>query len=253
MKRFALWIPLLILFIIFLVGIGFLLSGKEKERSPLPELAKESPSQSSVSLSNFTKTIYRDDRILATVKADHFEIARRKFWIFGIKDLNEISFSNLHIAAYLYDRDPSDVDFYSLTEKTLAGLGMGAPLFNRKGRPLSKEVGLITRARIKGLTIEIFRNGKLVLSVRARGANLDPGKAEASMVNCIVEDAQAGMLIWGKTVIWKNKGKTFNIPREYIVTTPEGKRRGRGMTANIDSDFAVTISKRRSKSAAPGE
>lgn len=175
-------------------------------------------------------------RLLMQIKADEIKVNPRRFFVFNIKSINEITITNIKAAFYFYEDKPkSDADKPQL-EVDLLNLYEGV-MHQKKGNAVPKELGRITRGVIKGFTLEIYKKGKIFVIVKANEGEIDFRKKIVEMKDVHLEEIMSKKVIKSNFAVWDNKEKVFKIPGEYIATTPKGSAKANGL--RVDLNFGV--------------
>jgi hypothetical protein len=183
-----------------------------------------------------SSTYDNNGRLLMQIKADEIKVNPRRFFVFNIKSINEVTITNIKAAFYFYEDKPkSDSDKPQL-DIDLLNLYEGV-MHQKKGNAVPKELGRITRGVIKGFTLEIYKKGKLFVIVKANEGEIDFRKKTVEMKNAHLEEVISKKIIKSNFAVWDNKEKVFKIPGEYIATTPKGSAKANGL--RVDLNFVV--------------
>jgi hypothetical protein len=180
-----------------------------------------------IDIKGINHTIYEDNRLVAQIKADEIKINPRKFYIFNISTLNELTVINADFEVYLYP-DIKKNGIFPFTNNIL-------PVTEKQHMP--KEFGLITRGIIKGLSLKAHRSNKPFLIVKAANGYIDFKNKRIILEKASVEEISSGKRIISDSIVWDQKGKVFKIRDEYLAVTPKGKASGRGVQFNLDFVF----------------
>jgi len=221
---------------IFVLTIGVLLWGLNQRTEVNSKLSsailkgdtENTPSPYPMRIEDFTYTTSKDNRLVARITADEFKVNPRKFFVFNINPFNEATITNAKMEVYLYEESPQNVDLFSFRESLKS-------LENKeKRKAVLKELGLVTRGVIKGLTLHVYKNDKLTFVVKAQRAHTDFRKNETKLMNVSVEDKTLKRNISSKSVIWDNKEKVFRVPGEYIMLADRKATKGKGLEIGLD-------------------
>ncbi|OGW50638.1 MAG: hypothetical protein A2Z50_03325 [Nitrospirae bacterium RBG_19FT_COMBO_42_15] len=175
-------------------------------------------------------------RLLMQIKADEIKVNPRRFFVFNIKSINEVTITNVKAAFYFYeDKTQTDVN-KPQTDVDLLKLYEGV-IHQKKGDAVPKEFGRITRGVINGFTLEIYRREKLSVIVKANEGEIDFRKKIVEMKDVHLEEVLSKKIIKSNFAVWDNKEKFFKIPGEYIAATPKGSAKAQGL--KVDLNFKV--------------
>ncbi len=226
-------------YVIPVIVLGLLLfflwkPGGEKE--PPASFPEEAISSYPLRIKGFSSSTYDDNRLIARIEADEFLVKQRRFFVFNIRPFKEAAFTNARLELHLYKKMPPGADIFSSAGDILS--------LDKKGRSNLKGIGLITRGVVNGFTLEVYREDKPLLVVKAKKAYIDFKKKRTKLSGVRIEDVLSGKIIKSGSVIWKHKENVFDIPGEYIALTPKGTARGKGIKVNFDFDVSLLKSER---------
>ena len=158
------------------------------------------------------------EKLRFRLKADRVEVAKRKFGIFYVNPLKEATFSNLELEVY-EDADrqaPAIVFSAELVAQLLPA-------------PIAKEFGVITRIRVDGLHITLYREGHAVSSITAQHAAIDPKTRMTTMTGDVSVAAAEGRSIRGQESTWDQAAGLFWIPGPYLLVRDGKVTQGKGL------------------------
>ena len=184
-----------------------------------------------IRLQGISNSIYDNNRIIAKMEADEFKVNPRKFFVFNVKSLNEITITNVKLEIY-YNNDnknSSNVDLIPLSQLQFSEF--------KEGNRAKNGMGLITRGIVKGLSLRVYKANQLSLVVKAKEAHINFRNREMRMKNASIEEVISKRLIESKSIIWDNEQKLFDIPGEYIIVTSREKAKGKGIKVGIDFEL----------------
>ncbi|MBI5058094.1 MAG: hypothetical protein HZB61_15900 [Nitrospirae bacterium] len=207
---------------------GFIILNLLQKRATVSTAITDKDFSTPLNITGLSQSIHDyNGRLLAKIEADGFKVNPRRFYVFNVKSINEVTITNARIELYVYEKEQTpEVDLISLSESIL-------PHSNTGGS--SKEFGRITRGMINKMSIEVYKNGKISMSARAGQGVIDFRKRVTKMKDVSIEDASTQKVIKSNAVIWDNKEKVFIIPGDYIAITPKGSAKGNGL--KIDLNF----------------
>lgn len=202
-----------------------------------PYLAAEPVHQSHIpfhqEVTNFTFQQFGEFGLVTRLHADSLSVVPRRFLFFNIKAVNEAHLLNAHIESHMYAHDPDDITLLP----AVRGLGTGGGRGGKSGGQYG-EFGLITRALVKGVTVELFKADKLVLILRADEGSVDHKNKDPSFSRAVLQNSSATRRIVSKRIIWDPRSRVFRIPGTYVALTEKGESRGKGV--KVDIDFTVS-------------
>ncbi len=230
-------IKILLILVLCLASGALIWSLVQKKGAHKPAERMEDGISYPLSIKGISSSSYDSNgRLLMQIKADEIKVKPRRFFVFNIKSINEVTITNVKAAFYFYeDKTKSDVN-KPQTDVDLLNLYEGV-IHQKKGDAVPKEFGRITRGVIKGFTLEIYRKEKLSVIVKANEGEIDFRKKMVEMKDVHLEEVLSKKIIKSNFAVWDNKEKFFKIPGEYIAATPKGSAKARGL--KIDMDFKV--------------
>jgi hypothetical protein len=224
----------LVLLLIAVVIIALLYLAFRNPAIPAVPAQVEKSGSSTMSISGFGFSIYEGAALRTRVQADLFRIVPRKFGIFRMKSINEAALTKARFEIYT-DRNEVGQD-----KKRDAGVfsALGDEFNTQtRGAPGMQGVGNVTRLVMDGMELAFCREGTPYLEARASSGVMDFKKKEIRMRGAILEHLPSQKKIAGKTIFWDDRARLFKIPGRYESITSRGRRKGRGVT--VDLDFRV--------------
>ena len=170
-------------------------------------------------IKDFTSTQYSGNFLVRQLHADEFSIEPRRFFVFNVRSINEIVIDHARLSVYLSDKiTDRHVDLFSFDGGLFSAekKGMG-------GEKISypSNVGLITRAIIKGIQIEIYRDKKPILSITARAGYINLKNKNVRLKDAVFKNTVNGKTVKSRLAVWDNKRQLFVLPRKYIFYRSE--------------------------------
>jgi hypothetical protein len=172
---------------------------------------------------------FDDSRLLVRIKADEIKINPRKFLIFNIRKVNELTITNANLEVYLKP-DAEDKKPYLLTENNIP-----ESIYPKKNRASDIKLGMVTRGVVKNIAVKMFNDQELLLVIKAPSANIDFKNKEVKLKTVQVEHIPSGKHITASTIYWDEQNECFKIPGKYFVNAPEGNVWGKKV--RFDTNF----------------
>ena len=161
---------------------------------------------------------FDDTRFLIRIKADEIKINPRKFLIFNIRKVNELTITNANLEVYLQpDGEDKNKEPYLLTENNIP-----ESIYPKKNRASDVRLGMVTRGVVKNIVVKMFNDQEPLLVIKAVSANIDFKNKEVKFKKVQVEHIPSGKLISASTILWDEQKECFKIPGKYFVNAPEG-------------------------------
>lgn len=210
-------------------GIYLLKSGsgsRHVEIEPPSSASQDIASGVLFQLGGFDYTAYEGDRRAFRIKADHFEISKRKFGPFYVSPLKEASASGVELHIYQ--------DGQQTEEDGRPDISWGDVL-----EVLPDEIknqGVITRFRVQGLKANIYRDGEIVSSVSSESAVIDPKRRLALFEGRFSVKAGESVLV-SEAGEWDQGARLFRVPGPYMLMTAAGMNRGSGLQFDAELNF----------------
>jgi hypothetical protein len=189
---------------------------------------EKKPTPYPLQIKGFVYSSFNDRGPVYRIKADELKINPRKFFVFNIRSLNEVTLENAEIAVYLYPEAEEKVGLFPLKEQFAK---------TARSRGVPKGFGVLTRGVIKNLVLKIYKAEKEQLIVRAQKARIDFKKNVTKLSDASIQDITADKIITSQNMYWSEEEKAFRIPGEYVVDTPLGRTGGKGV--KIDLEFTT--------------
>jgi hypothetical protein len=170
--------------------------------------------------------VYRNGLLVSEAEAEDFKIIPKKFFVFKVKSINEAVITNARIKLFEQNEsresrkkdDPFGSLFREFTDK-------------------ENGEGLITRATVKGIDVNIYKAEKLTHHLTAASADLKAGANQTAFYNVAIEHPSSRMVIRTEKLLWDTQEKQFKAPGRYTASSPEGEVKGKGI--QIDLDFKM--------------
>jgi hypothetical protein len=160
--------------------------------------------------------------VWSRLKADRIEVAKRKFGIVYVNPLKEASLTNVELE--IHERNGA-WDSDNLLD-----------LFREVLPPdLTKEIGIVTRIRITGLTVKMVRNGQVASSITAQRALIDPKTRVTELSGRVVVAAADGRSVISQKSTWDRDTGLFWISGSYLYQQAGKMVKGNG--ARFDAEL----------------
>lgn len=214
--------------IIFIFALGLLIVWAflpEKKRSNTLPQSYNPP----LVMDGLSYKVYNDGILVSKMEAEEFKIRPRKFFIFNIKSVNEAILINVKLNMYIKnkktkeDKEIADIDLLNPIFDATTGKGTGA--------------GLITRAIIKGIDVNIYNSDVLTHKIKATEADFILKKKKIVFLNVTLEHPPSNKLINAKKIIWDAQEKAFMVYSLDKASSTKEKAKGKGL--KIDLDFNI--------------
>ncbi len=171
-------------------------------------------------------TAYENDKKIFRLRADHFEVAKRRFGMFYLNPLTEASGFNVDLEVYDDStqkgaRNP----FVFLTGETIT-----------KALPVPDigSLGVITRIKIEGLKMSLYRDGQLISTVTSQQAMIDPKVKTAILTGNFSVRAMGGKSLISQEGYWDQTTGIFSVEGSYLLVSPQKVRQGNGLRFDIN-------------------
>jgi hypothetical protein len=102
-----------------------------------------------------------------------------------------------------------------------------------RGMANLRGVGRVTRGKVAGMQLIIYRRDKTTLMVHAKNAEIDFKKRQTRMNDAILSIPEEHYLLRSKQIIWDDRKKLFVVPGEYVLTKAGERRKGTGLVLNF--------------------
>lgn len=166
------------------------------------------------------------------IKADDFEVSPRKFFIFNVKKLNEITLNNVTVEFNKYQKKPADINADNIRQIFLspADGGLSSPEALIAG---TINTGLITRGVYNNIVLKIYSNHSVLLIISAERAYAEFKENKINFHNAVIEDMKTKEIVKSRLIILKNNADHFYIPEQYVKLSPSGVIRGKGLQIRL--------------------
>lgn len=180
----------------------------------------------------YAQEVKEGDKRGHSLKADELRISPRGLGIFLVQPVKEAILVNAYIEVHLLAKENLqngiDIFPYSLISSVTSS--------NEKKdkRFTASSIGLITRLVFKKLHLNIYKGETLSVTVSANEALTNFKNKETIFKEFQIEQKSSKKLISTRSAKWDAKEKVFKIPGEYVVVTPKGTARAKGIKINLD-------------------
>ncbi len=238
-----------------------------------------------------SKTRIAGDLVLE-MAADEFRVSPRKFMVFNINIVNDALLSNAKFTIYNKKPGPvlSQPEsiacgpeyfnyFSSFLDFTLGKSYAKFTIYDKKPGPVlsqpesiacvpenfnyfssfldftlgkSKGQGIISKAIIKGVSIGIYNNDKLVFSIISPVAEIGLSNDRSFFYNVTLEHPSTKRFIYAKKIYWDNKDGRFIVPGIYKASSKKGKATGKGLAIDLGFNLIPLYAKNNRSSTRPG-
>jgi hypothetical protein len=226
------FLKVILLFIIF-ASLGFLLliSLETSDQSIVSTLNKKK-NLNATSIQGMKFQSSTDGRIITRGVAKELKVNPRKFFIFNIKQFNELTLDGVTIEFYKNEGESSGVDLGDLIDRFSSGSSgksssSKTPIFG------ATNTGLITRGVINKLILKIYDKNKLSLMIKAPAAYLNFKKNKIIFLNALVEDIDSKEIINSRKIVFKRGENVLRVPGQYVLLSPTGSKKGSGLKINL--------------------
>lgn len=226
MRRTA-WSSLLLLAIVLIIG-AILLTAKwpEEESPPLPSAQRSDqprPPAPIFSLKGFSSTQYAEEKLLSRITAEELIATPRKFGIFKINSVYDLTLVNAQLEHHLGSgRPPAGFDPFAEAFALAAA------------SEKMKQIGSILKRSIDGLELLVYRDGRPDLRVKALKTVYDAKSGRTRLEKVIIEHLPSQRKIAGHKALWNPETLSFRIEEGYLLETPQGTENGRGLGVRLD-------------------
>ena len=226
------FLKVILLFIIF-VSLGFLLliSLETSDQSIVSALNKKK-SLNPISIQGMKFQSSKDGRIIARGAAKELKVNPRKFFIFNVKQFNELTLDGVTIDFYKNEGEPSGIDLGDLMDNFSSGNG-GKSSSSKRHISGATNTGLITRSVINKFILKIYDKNELSLIIKAATACLNFKKNKIIFYNAIVEDIDSKEIINSRKIVFKREENVLRVPGQYVLLSPTGSKKGSGLKINL--------------------
>jgi len=182
-------------------------------------------------INGLSHKVYNNGILVSKMEAEEFKIRPRKFFIFNIKSVNEAILTNVKLNMYIKNKElkegkeVADIDLLNPIFDATTGKGTGT--------------GLITRAVIKGIDVNIFISDVLTHKLKATSADFMLKKKRIVFYNASLEHPPSSRLISADKIIWDAQEKAFMVYNLDKTSSTKEKAKGKGKGLKIDLDFNI--------------
>lgn len=173
-------------------------------------------------------TAYAGEKPRFRVRADLIEVAKRKYGFVYFSPLQEAVVTNLDLELYENSGDKG-------------GAAPGsAPLFEEifaEAFPahMMRDVGVMTRVRIDGVRVMRYRDGRVVSTVIAEHAEVDPRSKVTSLTGNVKVAVNDGRWVLSPSGTWDQRTGWFSVDGPYLEAR-DGKIT-QGLGARFDMEL----------------
>jgi hypothetical protein len=185
-----------------------------------------------ISVQGFTVQTFNGNQIITKATAKELKITPRKFFIFNIRPLNELTLNEVTIEFYKSEDEPSGVDLADLMHK-LSSRSNGKSSSSKKHKFGAIKTGLITRGVINKLVLKIYNKNNLSMIVQAPTAYVNFKRNEIIFQNATADNIVSREIIKSRKIVLKWEENALNVPGQYVLLSPTGFRKGRDLKINL--------------------
>ena len=175
--------------------------------------------------------IFQGDHVIR-IKADDFKVSPREFYIFNVKQLNEIELNNVTVEFNIDENKPADKNLTYIRQifssPVDGGLSSTETLIAE-----SINTGLITRGVYNNVVLKIYSNHSVLLAIKAEKADTEFKENKINFHNAIIEDIRTNEIVRSRLAILKKNTDHFYIPDQYVKLSPSGVIRGKGLQIRL--------------------
>ena len=230
MYRYRL-LKVILLFIIF-ASLGFLLISLETSDQSIVSTLNKKNNLDAISIQGMKFQSSTDGRIITRGAAKELKVNPRKFFIFNIKQFNELTLDGVTIEFYKSEGESSGIDLGDFMDKFSSG-SSGKSSSSKRPKFGATNTGLITRSVINKLILKIYDKNKLSLMIKAPAAYLNFKKNKIIFHNAIVEDIDSKEIINSRKIVFKSGENVLRVPGQYVLLSPTGSKKGNGLKINL--------------------
>jgi lipopolysaccharide export system protein LptC len=222
-----------ILLFVILVSIGFFfLIGAESSRQSIVSTQNKQKHHNSLWVQGLRFQSFNGKQIIAKAVVKELKVNPRKFSIFNIKPLKELTLNNVTMEFHKSEEDPSGIDLGDLIHKPSPGSSAKSS-FSKRHKFGATGTGLITRVIINKLIFKIYNKNNLSLIIKSAKAYLNLKKGEVIFRNAVVEDIDKKKLITSHKIVFKSGENVLRVPGQYALMSPAGSKKGNGLNINL--------------------
>ena len=192
-----------------------------------------------ISVQGLTVIRFKGNQILTKVTAKELKINPRKFNIFNIRSFNELTLNKVTIEFYKSGNEPSGIDLGNLIYRfSSRSNGKSSSSKENKSGAIKTgfreiKTGLITRGVLNKLVLKIYNKNNLSVIVKSPTAYVNFKRNKVIFHNATAEDIASKEIIKSRKIVLKCKENALKVPGQYIVLSPTGFRKGRGLKINL--------------------
>jgi hypothetical protein len=183
--------------------------------------------------------MFKGNQIITKATAKDLKINPRKFNIFNIRPLNELTLNKVTIEFYKSSDEPSGIDLGNLIYKfSSRSNGKSSSSKENKSGAIKTRVGaiktgLITRGVINKLVLKIYNKNNLSMIVQAPTAYVNFKRNEIIFQNATAYNIVSREIIKSRKIVLKWEENALNVPGQYVLLSPTGFRKGRDLKINL--------------------
>ncbi len=166
--------------------------------------------------------VYKNGSPASEAEIDDLRIVPRNFFVFRIKSINEAVITNARIRLYDPSQKRRDDPFRSLFKE-----------FTDQ----ENGFGLITRAVVKGIDVNMYHAQKVTHHLTAAKADLMAGSNQTAFYDATIEHPSSKTVVRAAKLLWDTQERKFVVPGRYTLSGPGGDVKGEGV--QIDMNFKM--------------
>lgn len=171
---------------------------------------------------------YLGAQLTSRIRVKQLYVRPRKFGGFRIKSVNELF---LDEAKFEFHQVTTHTEPGSPTEGPTLGNGLASAV---RGLAELRGIGRVVQGNVQDMTLEIFRDDKLHLSVVSKSAILDFKKRQTQMKQARLLAPGKNLTLVSNLIVWDDKRELFLVPGRYELKTANGKKSGEDIALTLD-------------------
>ena len=182
-------------------------------------------------LRDFELNEYGPSGLIAHLQADSMKVDRRKIWFFHIKSINEVNIDNAQIRVNLKPTENTS------DESSILGMGSVSPSTLSNRSSAKKNMGIITRTYIDGVSICIGPRGSSDMCLTADSAEIEGSGLTPKFRNATLKSLGGKKRLFSSKILWDAEQQLFLIPGEYVARSSDQIMSGSAVKVNMDFDI----------------
>lgn len=212
----TLYIALIPIVVFTICGMVFFPGSLAPEAAP--SLQEEFDPACPLKMKGLTYISYEKERRVMEMRIGELKIKPRKFMIFNIAGVNELTLTDAHLKLYT-TTDSKNASPFEVIEK------LSVPINSKKNNHMN--LAAVPRGVAKNFSLEIYTGKLRRLTVEAVAAEIDFKRKKIQMKNARVEHIPSGKSVYSSQVLWDIMKTCFKVPGKFVVQTPAGAVYGR--------------------------